>query len=152
MSVLLSDSTLTGVLRAGDTSSGRLSKSTEFDVRQRFLAETAMIAAEAPESARTIVVAPPYDWSPSRALAGDLLDETASAPWLTPTPLASLSSAPDTQRGRGQAAAAGQQEQPGRAQRGYLNQVRTARHRARPGTSPCSHKPSAGYMGSWTRR
>ena len=49
MNVLLSDDTLTGVLKAGDTSSGSLPKATEFGVRQRFLAETAMIAAEAPE-------------------------------------------------------------------------------------------------------
>ena len=33
LNVLLSDSTLTGVLRAGDTSTGSLSKSTEFDVQ-----------------------------------------------------------------------------------------------------------------------
>ena len=76
MNVLLSDNTLTGVLRAGNTSSGTLAKSTEFAVRQRFLAETAMIAAEAPDSRRTIVVAPPGGWSPSEALASDLLGET----------------------------------------------------------------------------
>ena len=64
MTVLLSDDTLTGVLRAGDTSSGILPKATEFAVRQQFLAETAMIAAEAPNTARSIVVAPPDDWSP----------------------------------------------------------------------------------------
>src|SRR4029077_20576709 len=88
MNVLLSDNTLTGVLRAGNTSSGTLPKSKEFAVRQRFLAETAMIAAEAPDSVRTIVVAPPDDWSPPEALAGDLLGETAAAPWLPPTPRA----------------------------------------------------------------
>jgi hypothetical protein len=123
LNVLLSDSTLTGVLRAGDTSSGSVSKSTEFDVRQRFLAETAMIAAEFPESARTIVVAPPYDWSPSQALADDLLDETASAPWLAPAPLAGLSSAPDTQRGvHRKPPPAG--KSPGELSAAYLNQVR----------------------------
>ncbi len=79
MKVLLSDNTLTGVLRAGDTGSGTLPKSTEFAIRQRFLAETAMIAAEAPESARTVVVAPPDDWSPSGTLASSLLGETAAA-------------------------------------------------------------------------
>ena len=57
MNVLLSDDTLTGVLKAGDTSSGVLPKATEFAVSQRFLAETAMIAAEEPNSARAIVVA-----------------------------------------------------------------------------------------------
>ena len=83
MNVLLSDDTLTGVLKAGDTSSGSLPKATEFAVRQRFLAETAMIAAEEPNSARTIVVAPPEDWSPSQTLASDLLGETTTTPWLS---------------------------------------------------------------------
>jgi len=90
MNVLLSDNTLTGVLRAGNTSSGTLAKSTEFAVRQRFLAETAMIAAEAPDSRRTVVVAPPGGWSPSETLASDLLRETTTTPWLTPTQLTSL--------------------------------------------------------------
>jgi hypothetical protein len=145
MKVLLSDSTLTGVLRAGDTSSGRLSKSTAFDVSQRYLAETAMIAAEAPESARTIVVAPPYDWSPSRALAGNLLDETASAPWLTPAPLASLSSAPDTQRGVARKQLSSNKKSPGELSADYLNQVRTAGTEL-AGYKSMLYKPSAGYV------
>ncbi len=124
LNVLLSDSTLTGVLRAGDTSTGTLPASTEFAVRQRFLAETAMIATEAPGSARTIVVAPPYDWSPSRALADDLLGETASAPWLAPTPLAGLSSAPDSQRGVHRKPPSSNQKSPGELSAAYLNQVR----------------------------
>jgi len=125
MNVLLSDKTLTGVLRAGNTSSGTLPKSTEFTVRQRFLAETAMIAAEAPDSERTIVVAPPDNWSPSEALAGDLLGETTTAPWLTATPLASLSSAPDTQRTVVRHSPPASKASPGELSRGYLRQVRT---------------------------
>ncbi len=144
LNVLLSDSTLTGVLRAGDTSSGSLSKSTEFDVRQRFLAETAMIAAEAPESARTIVVAPPYDWSPSQALADDLLDETASAPWLAPTPLASLSSAPDTQRGVDRQPPPASKKSPGELSADYLNQVRAVGTEL-AGYQSMLYKPSGGY-------
>jgi Family of unknown function (DUF6049) len=124
MKVLLSDNTLTGVLKAGDTSSGTLLKSTEFAVRQRFLAETAMIAAEAPESARTVVVAPPDDWSPSGTLASSLLGETAAAPWLTPTQLGSLSSAPDTQRTVTRQPPPGRKASPGELSRGYLSQVR----------------------------
>ena len=54
MTVLLADHVLTGVLRAGDASSGTLPPGTQFSVSQRFLAETAMIAAEAPDSARSI--------------------------------------------------------------------------------------------------
>ena len=124
MNVLLSDNTLTGVLRAGNTSSGTLPESTEFAVRQRFLAETAMIAAEAPDSERTIVVAPPGDWRPSEALASDLLGETETAPWLTPTPLASLSSAPDTQRAAPRHSPPDTQASPGELSRDYLRQVR----------------------------
>ena len=164
MNVLLSDNTLTGVLRAGNTSSGTLPKSTEFAVRQRFLAETAMIAAEAPDSVRTIVVAPPGDWSPSEALASDLLGETATAPWLTPTPLASLSSAPDTERAVPTAA----RRRPARRARASSaaatwTQVRVARRPARrvqvhalqargsptrgPWTRPCSPRESAAWRG-----
>jgi hypothetical protein len=124
MNVLLSDDTLTGVLRAGDTSSGVLPKSTEFAVRQRFLAETAMIAAEEPNSARTIVVAPPDGWSPSPVLASDLLGETASAPWLAPTPLTSLSSAPDTQRTVPRRPPPASKTSPGELSRGYLSEPR----------------------------
>jgi len=123
MNVLLSDDTLTEVLRDGNTSSGSLPESTEFAVRQRFLAETAMIAAEAPESGRTIVVAPPGDWSPSEALASDLLAETAAAPWLAPTPLASLSPA-DTQRAAARHSPPASQASRGELSRDYLRQVR----------------------------
>ena len=123
MNVLLSDDTLTGVLKAGNTSSGVLPKGTEFAVKQRFLAETAMIAAEEPNTARTVVVAPPDNWSPSQTLASDLLGET-TAPWLTPTPLSSLSSAPDTQRTVLRHSPPGRKTSPGELSRGYLNQVR----------------------------
>jgi hypothetical protein len=99
MTILLADHTLTGVLAAGDTSSGVLPLSTQFAVSQRFLAETAMIAAEAPDSDRSIVVAPPENWSPSAALASHLLSETTSTPWLAPTALGSLAGAPDSDRG-----------------------------------------------------
>jgi hypothetical protein len=124
MNVLLSDNTLTEVLKAGNTSSGTLPKGKEFAVRQRFLAETAMIAAEAPDSVRTIVVAPPDDWSPSETLAGDLLGETAKAPWLAATPLASLSSAPDTQRTVKRQPPLASKASPGELSRGYLARVR----------------------------
>jgi hypothetical protein len=124
MNVLLSDNTLTAVLRAGNTSSGTLAKSTEFGVRQRFLAETAMIAAEAPDSRRTIVVAPPGGWSPSEALASDLLGETARTPWLTPTPLTSLSSAADTERAVPRQSPPASKASPAELSRGYLNAVR----------------------------
>ncbi len=123
LNVLLSDDTLTGVLKAGDTSSGTLPKATEFAVSQRFLAETAMIAAEEPNSARTIVVAPPEDWSPSETLASSLLGETTNTPWLTPAPLGSLSSAPDTQRTVPRQPPSDTKASPGELSRGYLDRV-----------------------------
>ena len=147
MNVLLSDDTLTKVLKAGNTSSGTLPKSTEFAVRQRFLAETAMIAAEAPDSERTIVVAPPGNWSPSEALASDLLGETETAPWLTPTPLASLSSAPDTQRAAPRHSPPASQPSPGELSRDYLRQVRILGNRVGVYKSML-YKPAESYTRS----
>jgi hypothetical protein len=123
MNVLLADDTLTSVLRAGNTSSGTLSRSAEFAVKQRFLAETAMIAAEAPDSARSVVVAPPAGWSPSVQLAGDLLDETTGAPWLKRATLHSLTTTPDTERKAARQAPPASQASPDELNRGYLSQV-----------------------------
>jgi Family of unknown function (DUF6049) len=89
MKVLLADSAITSVLGSGTSAPG-----SSFAVSQRFLAETAMIAAENPGLARSVVVAPPREWAPSAALASQLLSETASAPWLAPDTLAALASSP----------------------------------------------------------
>ena len=91
MKVLLADSTITSVLGSATSAPG-----SSFAVSQRFLAETAMIAAEDPGLARSVVVAPPREWAPSAALASQLLteSETASAPWLAPDTLAALASSP----------------------------------------------------------
>ncbi|HEX5293692.1 MAG TPA: DUF6049 family protein [Streptosporangiaceae bacterium] len=147
MNVLLSDNTLTGVLRAGNTSSGTLAKSTEFAVRQRFLAETAMIAAEAPDSRRTIVVAPPGGWSPSEALASDLLGETATTPWLTPTALTDLSSAADTERAVPRESPPASKASPGELSRSYLNAVRVVGDRLGVYQSML-YRPTAAYTRS----
>ncbi len=144
MNVLLSDETLTSVLQAGDASTGSLPKYTEFAVRQRFLAETAMIAAEAPNSARAVVVAPPADWSPSQTLADDLLGETTTTPWLAATPLGSLSSAPDTQRTVQRVPPAAGRASPGELSRAYLGQVHQAGDRLSVYKSML-YKPGAAY-------
>ena len=125
MTVLLGDHVLTGVLAAGDTSSGALPASTQFAVSQRFLAETAMIAAEAPDSDRSIVVDPPQDWSPSAALAGTLLSETTSTPWLTPTALGSLAGAPDSEHGISRQPPPANRDSPGELSGSYLSTVAT---------------------------
>jgi len=123
MTVLLADHTLTEVLAAGDTSSGVLPPATQFAVSQRFLAETAMIAAEAPDSDRSIVVAPPENWSPSAALAGELLSETAGTPWLTSASLGSLAGTPDSERSIGRHRPPATKDSPGELSGSYLGTV-----------------------------
>jgi len=123
MTVLLADHGLTGVLAAGDTGSGALPPSTQFTVSQRFLAETAMIAAEAPDSDRSIVVAPPQDWSPSAALASEVLSETAGTPWLAPTALGSLAGARDSERTITRQHPPDSKESPGELSDSYLGTV-----------------------------
>ncbi|TYB49281.1 DUF6049 family protein [Actinomadura chibensis] len=60
---------------------------------QRFLAETAMIAAEAPNLQRSVVVAPDRHWDPAPGLAERLLTYTKDAAWLRETPLKKIESA-----------------------------------------------------------
>ncbi|MBV9096201.1 MAG: hypothetical protein JO132_20395 [Streptosporangiaceae bacterium] len=120
MSVLLADDTLTRILAAGGPAAA--AQGTQFAVEQRFLAETAMIAAEAPASARAVVVAPPDDWSPTAALASALLSETVSAPWLKPTTLTSL--AGDGADGTIRAPLPVSKQSPGELSGGYLSAVR----------------------------
>ena len=123
MTILLADHVLTGVLATGDTSSGVLPPSTQFTVTQRFLAETAMIAAEAPDSDRSIVVDPPENWSPSATLASDLLSQTASTPWLSPTALDSLASAPDSEQNLARQRPPSSKDSPGELTGSYLSTV-----------------------------
>ena len=95
MTVLLADDTLTSVLKQA---SGNLSGPSQFAVEQRFLAETAMIAAEAPNSSRSVVVSPPETWAPSLPVADALLKLSTSTPWLQPATLSSLVTAHDSYR------------------------------------------------------
>ena len=91
MHVLLSDDTITRVL--GTANHGTAPPGTSFAVAQRFLAETAMIAAERPELARSVVIAPPRRWDPPAGLASDLLAETVTAPWIRPVSLPRIAAA-----------------------------------------------------------
>ncbi len=61
---------------------------------QQFLAETAMLTAERPSSARAVLVAPPRRWNPTPEYAATLLTLTRDAPWLSPITLAELASRP----------------------------------------------------------
>ena len=83
--VLLADHTITSVLASASAAPG-----SALAVSQRFLAETAMIAAEAPNLPRSIVVAPPRRWNPGTQAASQLLTDTQSAPWLRPQYLSQL--------------------------------------------------------------
>ena len=83
--VLLADHAISQILAAPASGPG-----SAFATEQRFLAQTAMITAELPATARSLVVAPPRLWDPAPGLASGLLDETVHAPWLRPASLSSL--------------------------------------------------------------
>jgi hypothetical protein len=68
------------------------SASGEFSAEQDYLAETAMIASEAPSLQRTIVVTPPRQWDPSEKVASALLADTTSVPWLESVSLSTAAS------------------------------------------------------------
>jgi len=74
---VVSDATL-GALVTGLSRPGRLAE-------QRFLAEIAMITAEAPNRARDVVVAPARRFALAPETAQRLLADTAALPWAIPT-------------------------------------------------------------------
>ncbi|HEY6277619.1 MAG TPA: DUF6049 family protein [Streptosporangiaceae bacterium] len=80
-----SASTATGVPAAVAAGPGAT-----FARTQWFLAETAMITAEAPSVPRAVVITPPRQWDPGPLLAHDLLAATTETPWLRPSTLAGL--------------------------------------------------------------
>ncbi len=152
MTILLADHVLTGVLAAGDTSSGVLPPNTQFSVTQRFLAETAMIAAELPSTDRSIVVDPPENWSPSATLASDLLSQTASTPWLSPTALGSLSAAPRTASAPSPASRLpGSKDSPGELTGSYLSTGARRPASSSACTRTCSTSPPAPTCRAWSR-
>ncbi|MEV0353059.1 DUF6049 family protein [Nonomuraea sp. NPDC050680] len=59
--------------------------------KQRFIAETAMVAAEPGQiNPRSLVIAPSRRWDPNPTLVNTLLKTARTLPWLKLTPLASL--------------------------------------------------------------
>ncbi|MGH3156746.1 MAG: DUF6049 family protein, partial [Streptosporangiaceae bacterium] len=86
--VLLADQTISQLLAR--SSGAATNPGSVFATEQSFLAQTAMIVAELPNLARSLVVTPPRLWSPAAGLADSLLSETVKAPWLEPSSLASL--------------------------------------------------------------
>lgn len=87
MNVLLADSEI-GTLLGSATAASPVSS--QFAVTQDFLAETAMIVAEAPYSQRSVVIAPPSRWNPSASEASMLLSLSSAAPWLRSVSVNSL--------------------------------------------------------------
>jgi hypothetical protein len=83
MTVLLANASLTNLLAVRHAGSA-------FSTAQDFLAQTALAA----QQGSPIIVAPPRRWDPPTGLATDLLTDTASAPWLSPVSLASLTAGP----------------------------------------------------------
>jgi Family of unknown function (DUF6049) len=88
MSALRADSGITSILASASAGS---SAGAQFAAEQDFLAQTAMIVAEGPNTpTRSLVVAPPTGWDPSPAEASALLTLTSKAPWLRTTDLGTL--------------------------------------------------------------
>lgn len=77
MTALVADAQLNGFVADPEPDAGpRLAA-------QRFLADTAMIALERPTDLRDVVVTPPRTWEPPvRDFAAQLLEQSASAPWV----------------------------------------------------------------------
>jgi hypothetical protein len=90
--LLLADDAISAWLGSSGASSRQ--PGAMFKVRQMFLAETAMIVAEAPNNPRAIVVAPPRYWNAPRQLMSGLLADTVSAPWLRPSTVRQLLALP----------------------------------------------------------
>jgi hypothetical protein len=88
MSVLLADSGMTSLLGSASATS---SEAGQFAFTQDFLAQTAMISAEAPNLGRSLLIAPPTDWDPAPAEAKALLSMTQDTPWLHSVGLSTLS-------------------------------------------------------------
>ncbi|MGB6453400.1 MAG: DUF6049 family protein [Streptosporangiaceae bacterium] len=86
LNVLLANDSLTSVLGAATKAPGSAAATV-----QDFLAETALMAQQDPAS--PIVVAPPERWQPPPGVAASLLSAAASAPWLSPASLTSLTGA-----------------------------------------------------------
>lgn len=51
-------------------------------IRQRFLAETAMVTAERPSDSRTVVIAPPHRWNVQSTVTAELLTLIEGIPWM----------------------------------------------------------------------
>lgn len=89
VTALVSDPVLDGVVAAADSwpTGPRVAE-------QRYLAELAMITAEAPSEARELLVVPPRRWDARASYALPMLADTATEPWLRPVAATELQDVP----------------------------------------------------------
>lgn len=120
---VLLDSGLTSILGARQRTKGEVVLA-----RQRFLAETALIATEEDAQPNRVIAAGPADirWHPAPELMNSLLRATSQAPWLRAATIEELRSAPRVDRrkatyGTGVVAA--------ELESGYMTRVRAAQSR-----------------------
>ena len=92
LNILLANEPLTRLLSADSSTTADSTGGSAFATAQDFLAQTAL-AAEQGQPGAPVIVAPPQRWDPATGLATELLAETASASWLSPVSLTSLTAA-----------------------------------------------------------
>ena len=80
---LVVEEVLSELVAAGSEQGPRLAE-------QRWIAETAILAAELPSQSRTLVLAPPRRAAVVPAVATQVLADTGRLPWLCPVPLADV--------------------------------------------------------------
>ena len=93
---LVVDAGLSALLEPGPATAGKGPRLAE----QRWLAESAMVVAEAPSRGRTLVVAPPRRASVPQSVAGAVIADTGRVPWLCPVSLRDAADGRDACPGR----------------------------------------------------
>jgi hypothetical protein len=117
-----------------------------FATEQRFLAETAMIVAEAPATPRSVVIAPPRQWNPAGSLATALLTESDNAPWLRPASVSSLITANSSAGQVPRARLPGTKFGHGELHRSLLRKVKGLEGNIRMQASMFGVKPPSAYL------
>ncbi|WP_407659472.1 DUF6049 family protein [Lipingzhangella rawalii] len=96
--------------------------------QQRYIAETALISAERPDTGQTVIAAPPATWNPTADLLSALVTATESLPWLEPVALEDLAEDAQPLDERQDLRAA--EDSPARLSSAYLDQISDIRAEA----------------------
>jgi hypothetical protein len=134
---------------AGGQSAGTVqaaATAASFATEQRFLAETAMIAAEFPAIPRSVVIAPPRQWNPTDSLATALLADSDDAPWLRPASVSTLIAANSAAGQVPRAQPPGTKFGRGELHRSLLRKVRGLEDSIRLQASMFGVQPPAAYL------